>query len=141
MPEEQDYQAQLNEARNQDLQMSEEDDDSEEKSAEQPPATSVSLPFGMLALAGFFDLIGLIPVLNFFTDFLAGLLLWFWQKSYVPSFDPMLNIFTNKIIDICTLGIFPSNIGIVLVAFIKKRAASKTASAGSGVPEPATGAA
>lgn len=139
MPEEQDYQSQLNEARNQDAQPPDDNEDNEEPAAGQSAKTSASFPFGLLALAGFFDLLGLIPILNIFTDLLAGLILWFWQKSYVPSFDPMLNIFTNKIIDICTLGIFPSNMGIVIVAFIKKRAVSKTTPAESGTPEPATG--
>ena len=130
--QEQQYEDELNQSR---AEGAEEPENNEADSSPEQTA-SASIPVGMLFLAGLFDLIGLIPILNIFTDLLAGLLLWIWQKNYAPSFDPMLNIFANKVIDICTLGIFPSNIGIVIVAYVKKRAASKPAPARN--PEPAT---
>lgn len=110
--------------------------DNPEESVQKSEASG--FPFGMLIIAGFFDLIGLIPFLNILTDLLAAFIFWFWQKSYIPSFDPLLNIFANKVIDVCTLGIFPSNIGIVIVAYIKKRAASKEnpSESPSSAPEP-----
>ncbi|KKR03564.1 MAG: hypothetical protein UT31_C0016G0008 [Parcubacteria group bacterium GW2011_GWF2_39_13b] len=137
--QEQQYEDELNQSRAGNEEN--EGNDSQDNAPKKSPSASVSIPVGMLCIAGFFDLIGLIPILNLFTDLLAALLFWMWQKNYVPSFDPMLNIFTNKVIDICTLGIFPSNIGIVLVAYIKKRAASKETPAVAETPEPATNAA
>lgn len=89
------------------------------------PPQPVSLPWGMLSLAVLFDLIGLIPIINIFTEILAGLIFGLWQKSYNPKTDPIITFFVAKIIDAISLGILPSNIGIVVYAYIKKKAAAK----------------
>lgn len=86
---------------------------------------SPSLPWGMLCLAIFFDLIGLIPLLNLLTEIIAGLIIGMWQRSYSPKTDPILSFVIAKIIDIACFGLFPSNIGVVIFAYAKKKAASK----------------
>lgn len=102
-------------------------ENSEKKTAERPVAQPepASFPWGMLALAAIFDLIGLVPFLNFFTEALAGLIFGLWQKFYNPKLDPILTFIVAKIIDAISLGILPSNIGIVVYAYIKKKAASQ----------------
>jgi len=131
--QEQQYQDELNQAR-----AATPIDDEEGGTQAAQGAGTTEFPWGMFFIAAFFDLIGIIPILNLLTDFLASLLLWFWQKQYAPQTDPLLSIFANKIIDICTLGIFPSNIGIVVVAYIKKRASARetTGEAAAAKPEP-----
>lgn len=99
----------------------------EEKNEEQPDkknnsqSAPVSLPWGMLCLAIFFDIVGLVPILNFFTETLAGLIFGMWQKSYAPKLDPILTFIVAKIIDAASLGILPSNTGIVVYAYLKKK--------------------
>jgi len=44
---------------------------------------------------------------------------------YNPKLDPVLTFIVAKIIDAISLGIMPSNIGIVIYAYIKKKAAAK----------------
>ncbi len=97
---------------------------SEKKTTERPiaPPEPASFPWGMLILAILFDLIGLVPLLNFFTEFLAGLIFGLWQKFYNPKLDPVLTFIVAKIIDAMSLGILPSNIGIVVYAYMKKKA-------------------
>ncbi|HRY52962.1 MAG TPA: hypothetical protein P5089_03960 [Candidatus Portnoybacteria bacterium] len=85
---------------------------------------STPFPSGMLCLAILFDLIGLVPILNFFTETLAGLIFGMWQSSYNPKLDPVLSFFIAKIIDVASLGILPSNTGIVVYSYLKKKAAS-----------------
>jgi hypothetical protein len=75
----------------------------------------------MLCLAALFDLIGLIPVINLTTEALAGLILGWWQKSYAPKTDPLLTFIIAKIIDATFLGLLPSNIGVVIYAYLKKK--------------------
>ncbi|HCX27817.1 MAG TPA: hypothetical protein DHI91_01615 [Candidatus Portnoybacteria bacterium] len=83
---------------------------------------SVSFPWLMLCVAIIFDLIGLIPIVNFITETLAGLIFGLWQKSYSPQTDPIITFFVAKIIDTISAGILPSNIGIVVYAYMKKKA-------------------
>jgi hypothetical protein len=87
-----------------------------------------SFPWGMFFVAVLFDLVGLIPIVNFLTEILAGAVFWFWQKTYTPKEDPLLSLIVTKIIDLCSLGIFPSNIGMVIIAYTKKKAAAKSPS-------------
>jgi len=126
MPTEEQNLAELNQSRKQDAESG-----GQQSAASPEQADHASFPWGMFFVALLFDIVGLIPILNIFTEILVGLLLWFWQKSYAPNIDPLLSFFANKVIDICTLGIFPSNISIVIVAFMKKRAALKTPAAGT----------
>lgn len=100
-------------------------DDSPETTAELPPEEPASFPWMMAALAGGFDLVGFVPILNFFTEPVAGLIFGLWQKTYAPNTNPLITFFVAKIIDAGTLGAAPSNIGIVVFAFIKKRAEQK----------------
>jgi len=86
---------------------------------------NVSFPWGIFFLALFFDIIGIIPVLNIFTEIIASLILGFWQKKYAPSIDPLMTIAATKIADIVSLGILPSNIAIVIFAHIKRKATTK----------------
>ncbi len=88
------------------------------------PPEPTSFPWGMLCLAALFDLVGLVPVLNLITETLAGLIFGWWQKGYNPKLDPLLTFIVAKIIDAISLGILPSNIGIVVYAYIKKKAAA-----------------
>jgi hypothetical protein len=88
-------------------------------------ATPVSFPWLMVALAAFFDIVGMIPIVNFFTELLAGLIIGLWQKNYVPATDPLISFFLAKVIDIFSLGILPSNIAVVVYAYIKKKAANQ----------------
>lgn len=107
-----------------DLNQQSSDDDSE-MTAELPSEEPVSFPWMMAALAGGFDLVGLVPILNFFTESVAGLTFGLWQKTYAPKTNPLITFFIAKIIDAGTLGIAPSNIGIVVFAFMKKKADQK----------------
>ncbi|KKS26122.1 MAG: hypothetical protein UU87_C0003G0042 [Parcubacteria group bacterium GW2011_GWA2_42_11] len=95
------------------------------ESKETPGPEPASFPWMMFFVAALFDLIGLVPILNFFTEILAGLIFGFWQKMYNPKLDPVLTFIVAKIIDAISLGIMPSNIGIVIYAYIKKKAAAK----------------
>jgi len=89
------------------------------------PPTPISFPWRMVALAAIFDLIGLIPIINFFSELLAGLIIGLWQTNYAPKTDPLMSFFVAKVIDIASLGILPSNIAIVVYAYLKKKAASQ----------------
>ena len=85
-----------------------------------------SFPWAMLCVAALFDLIGLIPIINLLSEILAGLIICLWQKFYNPKIDPMIFLLTflvAKIIDAISLGILPSNIGVVIYAYTKKKAA------------------
>jgi len=97
------------------------------ESSERPiaPPEPASFPWEMLCLAALFDLIGLIPIINLFTETLAGLIFGWWQKGYNPKLDPILTFIVTKIIDVVSLGILPSNIGIVVYSYIKKKAAAQ----------------
>ncbi|MBU2264911.1 hypothetical protein KJ784_01850, partial [Patescibacteria group bacterium] len=72
---------------------------SDKKTTEQPiaPSGPASFPWGMLCLAALFDLIGMIPVINLFTETLAGLIFGWWQKGYAPKTDPVLTFIVAKI--------------------------------------------
>jgi len=126
------YQQQFNEDRAQQAQASAQDRARQDQSVgqdkkRQTPATPpepVSFPWGMLTLAIFFDLIGLVPFLNFLTESLAGLIFGLWQKFYNPKLDPILTFVVAKIIDALSLGILPSNIGIVVYSYMKKKSLS-----------------
>lgn len=126
--DEQAYQAQLNQGRRQEQEQSE-GGGQPAGGQVQAPAVSVSFPWGMLFVALLFDLIGIIPIINIFTEILASLIMWFWQKAYVPQLDAFLNIIVNKIIDLLSLGLLPSNIFIVVVAYIRKRVHAEPKSA------------
>jgi len=88
------------------------------------PREKVEFPWLALCAAIFFDLIGMIPILNFFSEAFAGLAFGFWQKLYAPKTNPVITFIVAKIADGICLGLLPSNIAIVVFAYIKKRAAS-----------------
>lgn len=102
----------------------ENDDSTEQDRADGQTKTTepAAFPWGMLGAAALFDLIGLIPVVNFITELLAGLIIGRWQKNYAPKLDPVLTFIVAKIIDVAFLGLLPSNIGVVIYAYIKKKA-------------------
>ncbi len=87
-----------------------------------------SFPTGMLCLAIVFDLVGMIPLLNLATEPLAGLIFGFWQTQYSPKTDPVITWIVSKIIDLFFLGFFPSNMSVVIFAYLKKKTAQKLAS-------------
>jgi|GEM_PF-1911188 len=93
------------------------------------PPEEASFPWGMIVLAALFDLIGIIPIINLMTELLAGLIIGLWQSGYTPKTDPLISFFLAKVMDLLTFGILPSNIAIVIYAYIKKKAASKVDSA------------
>jgi hypothetical protein len=88
-----------------------------------PP--KISFPWLMFFLAAVFDLIGLIPYVNFFSEALAGLIFGFWQKIYSPKTDPVITFILAKIADAISFGILPSNIAIVLYAYWRKKTLEK----------------
>ncbi len=102
--------------------MPEENNQNERPVAAPEPAV---FPWEMFCVAVLFDLIGLIPILNFFSEILAGLIIGLWQRFYNPKTDPIITFFVAKIIDAISLGFLPSNIGVVVYAFIKKKAAER----------------
>ncbi|OGZ33782.1 MAG: hypothetical protein A2174_02080 [Candidatus Portnoybacteria bacterium RBG_13_41_18] len=89
------------------------------------PVEQVSFPWFMAVAAVIFDLIGWIPFVNIASEFIAGLTLFFWQKSYMPKADPLISIVATKLFDLITFGILPSNIATVLLVYFKKKTASK----------------
>jgi len=121
---EEQYQQQFDQDRARQTQGSEEDRDRQTEAAQQPiaPSEPASFPWGMFCLAALFDSIGWIPVLNLVTETLAGLIIGSWQTRYVPKTDPLTTFVIAKIIDVVSLGFLPSNIGIVIYAYIKKKA-------------------
>ncbi len=125
-------QQQLNTERAQQAQqeeMQEQDRARQAAGSQKTKAEKVPIPWLMLCVAGLFDLIGMIPIVNIFSEIIAGLILWFWQKTYVPKLDPLISIVATKIIDfILGLGMvsyLPSNISTVIIAYIKKKTDAK----------------
>jgi uncharacterized protein YqgC (DUF456 family) len=84
----------------------------------------VTFPWLMLIVAIIFDLISLIPIVNIFSEILAGLILWLWKHSYNSKTNPLVDIVIAKIVDFICLDILPSNTFTVVYAYIKKRTAS-----------------
>ncbi|TSC53320.1 MAG: hypothetical protein LiPW39_332 [Parcubacteria group bacterium LiPW_39] len=92
------------------------------------PQSTVSFPVGMLAVAALFDLVGWIPILNFFTETLSGLILGFWQKLYMEEAslaEIVLAFISAKSIKAASVGFGPTNCGIVLFTYFRKKAMSK----------------
>jgi hypothetical protein len=81
----------------------------------------ISFPWLIFCVAAIFDLLGLVPLVNLFSETIASLFFGFWQKQYEPELDPFTNIIVAKIIDVLSLGILPSNMGIVVFAYFKKK--------------------
>lgn len=96
-------------------------DQGTKNAARAPEAEPASFPWGMFFIAVIFDLVGMIPLINFLTETAAGLIFGLWQKFYVPQLDPVLTFFVAKIIDAMFLGLLPSNIGVVVYSYIKKK--------------------
>ncbi len=132
------YQQQFDEDRARQAQRSKQDRDRQTESSQRPvaPPEPASFPWGMFCLAILFDAFGflciflaaLVPflaILPFLSETLAGLIFGLWQWFYNPKTDPIITFIVAKIIDAISLGILPSNIGIVVYAYIKKKAADK----------------
>ena len=96
-----------------------------EEAAGAMPKEPVSFPWLMLGVAIIFDLVGMIPVINFFSEALAGLTFGLWQKLYAPKTDPIITFIVAKIADAVFLGLLPSNIAIVIFAYAKKKIEEK----------------
>ncbi|MEK7160888.1 MAG: hypothetical protein AAB724_02575 [Patescibacteria group bacterium] len=111
-----------------DLEMEIEESD-EEPTEEAPESRSspakVSFPWLIAILALGFDLVGLIPALNIATETIAALLFGLWQTNFLPQVNPVLGILMVKLADLCTLGLLPSNLAIVVRAYIKKKSSAK----------------
>ncbi len=105
--------------------LTDEDAKTERSNIESDTSTKVTFPWLMFFVASFFDLIGLIPLINIFTETLAGLIIGFWQKHYSPKTDPVLSFFLGKIGDAISFGILPSNIAIVIYAYWRKKTLAK----------------
>lgn len=80
-----------------------------------------SFPLGMFLLATVFDLVGFIPVINFVSEPIAGLIFWFWQKQYSPKSNPLATLLSAKLLDLVCVGLLPSNIGVVIYAYTAKK--------------------
>ena len=78
----------------------------------------------MFCIAVLFDAVGWIPLVNLLTEVLAGLIIGWWQKGYTQRTDPLFTFVIAKILDAAFLGFLPSNIGIVIYAYIKKKTAA-----------------
>jgi len=101
-----------------------EDEETEEGSVSAPPP-SVTFPWLMLCVAILFDSVGMIPIVNFFSEAIAGLTFGLWQKLYSPKANPLITFIVAKIADALCLGFLPSNIAIVIFAYMKKKVESK----------------
>ncbi len=103
------------------------------------PQSTVSFPGLMLCVAILFDLVGWIPILNFFTETLSGLVIGFWQKLYMEEAslaEIVLSFVTAKSVKAASLGAGPTNCGIVFFTYFRKKAMSKIkTAAGSTTPE------
>lgn len=89
--------------------------------------SAVSFPTGMFFLAVGFDVLGFIPVVDIIcvvTEPIAGFIFYRWQKNYAPNTDPVKSLIINKVIDLITVGISPSNSIVVIRAYSKKKAAN-----------------
>lgn len=82
---------------------------------------SVSIPFGMLFLAIIFDLIGFVPIINFISEPVAGIIFWIWQKQYAPKSNPLTTLIYAKLADLFSFGMLPSNTGVVIYAYVVKK--------------------
>lgn len=85
------------------------------------PQNATPFPMGMFCWAVLFDLIGLIPFVNFISELIAGFIFGFWQKRYIQKTNPLATFVIAKIVDTISTGILPSNIGIVVFAYSRKK--------------------
>lgn len=103
------------------------------------PQSTVSFPVAMLVVAALFDSVGWIPLLNFFTETLSGLIIGFWQKLYMEQAslaEIVIALITGKGLKAASLGFGPTNCGIVFFTYFRKKAMSKIkTAAGSTTPE------
>jgi hypothetical protein len=129
--EEELYEQQLNEDRAMQEQLEAQEIAQQAVRAKSKPEP-VTFPWLMLGVAIIFDLISLIPIVNIFSEILAGLILWLWKHSYDSKTNPLIDIVAAKIVDYICLDILPSNIFTVVYAYIKKKAASKAKTAVGG---------
>lgn len=118
--------AKLNETRNkarhfERQQISNTNSDEPGQSASPDQKESVGFPLGMFLLATVFDLVGFIPVINFVSEPIAGLIFWFWQKQYSPKSNPLATLLSAKLLDLACAGLLPSNIGVVIYAYTAKK--------------------
>ncbi len=118
--------AKLNEARNkaryfERQQINDTDSDEPGQAVSLDQKESVDFPLGMFLLATVFDLVGFIPVVNFVSEPVAGLIFWVWQKKYSPKSNPLATLATAKLIDLFSFGLLPSNIGVVIYAYTTKK--------------------
>lgn len=95
--------------------------DSSDQNQASPPAEKAVFPLGMFCGAVIFDLVGMIPIINFITEPVATLVFGFWQKTYAPKSNPLVTIMCAKLADLFLLGMLPSNIGVVIYAYTAKR--------------------
>ncbi|MCK9378776.1 MAG: hypothetical protein M0P97_01365 [Candidatus Moranbacteria bacterium] len=86
---------------------------------------SMSFPVNMLILAIIFDGLGLIPFLNIATEAMAGFIFGIWQRSYAPKTNPLVTFVVAKTIDVFFVGLVPSNCGIVVFSYIRRKAEAK----------------
>lgn len=117
------YEQQFNEDRAKQVQQTTQD--RARQSQKQEPVT---FPWLMFCVAVLFDLIGLIPFVNIFSEIVAGLILWLWKQTYNSKTNPLIDIVAVKIVDFIFLGILPSNIATVIYSYAKKKTASKAGS-------------
>jgi len=95
----------------------------EKITASQSKETAI-FPWLALCAAIFFDIIGMVPILNFFSEPIAKLSLGMWQKLYAPKTDPLITAIVSLILNVIFLGFLPSNVAVVVYAYLKKRAAA-----------------
>lgn len=105
-------------------------DNEEDREGLPSPQKEVGFPFIMLALAIIFDIPGFIPgvdIICLITDPVAAILFGFWQKKYQNT--DLLTVFSNaiawKLSDALTVGILPSNTGLVVRTYMKTKAQQK----------------
>lgn len=125
------YENQLHQQRNRDLlsQRTAELEGAEQNQNEtaKNTAPAVKFPKGMFILALCFDVIGLIPVIDIasvVTEPIAVVIFGYWQKKYrnVDFLTILINAGVWKSLDAITIGILPSNSGLVIREYTKKKA-------------------
>ncbi|MBI4836870.1 MAG: hypothetical protein HY813_00470 [Candidatus Portnoybacteria bacterium] len=92
----------------------------------QQSSETARFPMAMLLVAGAFDLIGFIPIVNLVSEIMAAFVLRTWAFFYAPRSNPLVNIAVNKFVEIPFLGLWPSNISIVLYAYWRKKVGEKS---------------
>ncbi len=96
-----------------------------EQATNSAPPEKAHFPVVAFIAAIVFDVFGMIPIINFFSQPLAKLSFGLWQKVYAPKTSPFLTAILTLIADGVFLGFLPDNIAVVLYAYAMKKIEEK----------------